>query len=67
MSKKIILEFEASDWLFCRWVINSFQWAIHQSYLEGSIRRLQADKLSKDLHEQARRQVNKIYEDAYDT
>ena len=68
----ITLKFDAKDWKTARWVINCFQSCVHDSYIEGSIRRVQADKLTKKLHEQARRQVNKLtkrvrLEDHYDT
>lgn len=64
--KKIILEFDAKDWKMVRWVINCFQGCVHGAYLEHSPARVNADKLSKELHEQARRQVRKLGED-YDT
>jgi hypothetical protein len=67
MSNKITLEFDAADWKAVRWVINSFQWAIHKSYVEGSVRRNEADILADKLHSQARFQVNKIKGEEYDT
>lgn len=72
-SKFITLKFEAKDWKLARWVINSFHCAINDCYLPGSQRRIEAEQLAKNLHEQARKQVNKLLskktriEDHYDT
>lgn len=64
--KTITLKLDASDWKATRWVINCFQAAVHDAYSEGAPRRLEADKLTEELHEQARRQVSAMGED-YDT
>ena len=68
MSKKhITLKIPVENWKAARWIINSFQWAIHKTYEEGAPRRIEADYLAEDLHEQARKQVNSIEDGAYDT
>jgi hypothetical protein len=58
--EEIILKFPANDWKAVRWVINCFQDSVHNSYSENAPRRVEADKLVLELHEQARKQVNAL-------
>ena len=60
-NKYITLKIDADDWQTARWVINCFQAAIHDHYTENAPRRIEADATTKNLHEQARKQVEALH------
>ena len=59
---KVVLTFPEGDWKAARWVIDCFHAMVHESYSEGAPRRTEADKLSKELHRQAREQIGEDYD-----
>jgi hypothetical protein len=62
MKKKYItLKIDADDWKTARWVINCFQSAVHNAYTGDAPRVIEADATTKNLHKQARKQVEALY------